>query len=144
MRDMTSEEYQDFMMGYHARTGKLASVRSDGRPHVAPIWFALDGDDLIFTTWHESVKAANLKHDARVSLCVDDEKPPFAFVIIEGIAEFDEHPDPNEMLKWTTLISGRYMGDDLADQYGKRNAVEGEWLIRIKPSKVLAKTGISD
>ena len=143
MRNMSPEEYQHFMMGT-ARTGKLASVREDGRPHVAPIWFILEGEDIIFTTWHESVKASNLKHDARVSLCVDEEAPPFSFVIIEGVAEYNETPDPDAMLKYTTQLAGRYMGDDLAEQYGKRNAVEGEWLIRIKPNKVLAKAGIAD
>jgi hypothetical protein len=27
------------------RTGKLATVQAEGRPHVTPIWFVLDGDD---------------------------------------------------------------------------------------------------
>jgi nitroimidazol reductase NimA-like FMN-containing flavoprotein (pyridoxamine 5'-phosphate oxidase superfamily) len=31
-------------------TGKLATVRANGSPHVAPVWFVLDGDDLVFTT----------------------------------------------------------------------------------------------
>ncbi len=47
----------------------MATVRNDGRPHVVPIWFDLDGDDLVFTTWHTSVKAANLRRDPRVSIC---------------------------------------------------------------------------
>ncbi|MCA9913295.1 MAG: PPOX class F420-dependent oxidoreductase [Anaerolineae bacterium] len=140
---MTPEEYRAFMMNT-PRTGKLATVRADGRPHIAPIWFTMDGDDLIFSTWHESVKAANLLHDNRASLCVDDEKPPFAYAIVEGTVEIQTAPDPQEMLRWSTELAGRYMGKDQAEAYGKRNAHEGEYLLRLKPSKVIARTGIAD
>jgi len=49
MQTMTPDECRAFLLA-RARTGKLATVRADGRPHIAPIWFTLDGDDLIFTT----------------------------------------------------------------------------------------------
>lgn len=143
MKAMSQAEITQFLMS-KPRTGKLATVRPDGRPHIAPIWFTVDGDDLIFTTWHTTVKAANLKADQRVSLCVDDDTPPYAFVIIEGVAQVQETPDPAEMLRWTTALARRYMGDAVAEAYGKRNAVPGEWLIRLTPTKIVAQSGISD
>ncbi len=91
-------ERRSFLLG-RSRTASLATVRADGRPHVAPVWFDLDGDTVIFTTWHDSVKARNIYRDPRVSLCVDDEEPPFAFVMIEGTAEMTAGaPD---LLHWT-------------------------------------------
>ncbi|MEP7188474.1 MAG: PPOX class F420-dependent oxidoreductase, partial [Roseiflexaceae bacterium] len=116
--------------------------RADGRPHVAPIWFDLDGDALVFTTWHTTVKAANLRRDPRVSLCVDDDTPPYAFVLFEGIATLSE--DPDELLRWATSIAGRYMGSDQAEAFGRRNGVPGELLVRVTPTHVVAKTKISD
>jgi PPOX class probable F420-dependent enzyme len=92
------------------RTGKLATVRKDGRPHVAPIWFDLDGDELVFTTWHESVKAANKRRDPRVSVCVGDESPPYAFVVVEGTITVTE--DAEERTYWAKRIAARYMGPD--------------------------------
>ena len=142
MQDMTKAEIREFLIGM-VRTGKLATIRADGRPHLAPIWYTLDGDDLIFMTWHESVKGKNIRRDPRVSLCVDDEKPPFAFVIVEGEATIDE-VTPEQRLKWSTEIGGRYMGADNAEAYGKRNAVEGELIIRLKPTKIIAKKNVSD
>jgi len=142
METMTPDEYRRFMLDT-PRTGKLATVREDGRPHLAPIWFDLDGDVLVFTTWHTTVKAANLRHAPHVNLCVDDEKPPFAYVIVEGTTEF-ANPTPEELVYWATRIARRYMGDALADSYGKRNGVEGELLVRVTPSKILAKRGIAD
>jgi PPOX class probable F420-dependent enzyme len=117
------------------RTGKLATVRADGRPHVAPVWFALAGDTIIFTTWHTTVKAANMRRDGRVCLCVDDEAPPFAYIQIEGTASMSDEPEA--LLHWATRIAGRYMGEDQAEAYGRRNSVPGELLVRMTPAKVI-------
>jgi PPOX class probable F420-dependent enzyme len=143
MRDMSTAEYQQFMTE-EPRTGKLATVGKDGRPHVTPIWFIMDGTDLLFTTWHTSVKAGNLRREQRVSLCVDDDVPPYAYVIVEGTVQVQETPDPTTMLHWATEIARRYLGDALAETYGKRNGVPGEWLVRLIPSKIIAKIGIAD
>jgi len=141
MHTMTPAEYKAFLLET-ARTGKLATVRRDGRPHIVPIWFDLDGDDLIFTTWHKSVKAVNMQRDPRVCLCIDDETPPFAYVQIEGTAVFSD--DMAELRRWATRIGGRYMGADQAEAYGRRNSVEGELVVRITPTKIIARTGIAD
>ena len=143
MEDMSKAEYQAFLMK-GSRTGKLATVRPDGRAHLAPIWFVLETDDnhLYFMTHEESVKGKNLKQGKSVSLCVDDEEPPFHFVIVEGDAEILDM-SPEEQLKWSTRIAGRYMGAELADQYGKRNAVPGELVVRIVPTNIIAKKNIA-
>ncbi len=76
-------------------------------------------------------------------LAVDDEQPPFAFVLVEGSATLSDLSPP-ELLPWTTRIAMRYMGTEQADAYGKRNAVEGEILVRVPLSKVTARKGIAD
>src|SRR5215813_5470697 len=110
MEKMTPEERRAFLT-HPARTGKLASVREDGRPHVAPIWFVLDGDDIIFTTWHTTVKAHNIQRDPRLSICVDDDKPPYAFVLIDGTAQIVT-PTQDEFLMWATRLAAKYMGNE--------------------------------
>ena len=132
MATLTDE--QRAFLSYGTRTGKLATTRKDGRPHIIPIWFVLDGDTLIFTTGESSVKAANMRRDARVSLCVDDEAPPYAYITVEGTASWSS--DLNEMLHWATRIAARYMGEGLAEAYGKRNATPGEILVRVQPTRV--------
>ncbi len=135
MATMSEAERRRFL-AEGTRTGKLATVRADGRPHLAPIWFVFDGDDLIFTTGAQSVKGISLRRDPRVALCVDDEMPPDAFVNVEGTATISE--DLDELLIWATRIAARYMGNALAAQYGQRNAVPGELLIRVTPTKMTA------
>ena len=140
-QQMTNEEYRSFMLT-RARTAVLATVRADGRPHAAPIWFDLEGDTLVFTTGESTMKGRNMRRDSRVSLCVDEEEPPFHFVVIEGSSELSAG-DP-DLLYWATRIGGRYMGADRADEYGRRNAVEGELLVRVTPQRIIARKNISD
>lgn len=140
MQTMSQAEYRDFLLG-QARTGKLATVRKDGRPHVTPIWFDMDGDTLLFTTWHQSVKCANIQRDPRVAICVDDETPPFAYVIIEGTATISDEPEA--LRHWATRIGGRYMGQEQAEAFGQRNSVKGELLVRVEPAKIIAHKNIA-
>lgn len=141
MHLMTPDETRAFLLG-GTRTAALATVRADGRPHVAPIWFTLDGDDLLFTTGENTVKGGNLQRDGRVAIMVDDEEPPFAFVSIEGEVSLSD--DLETMLHWATRIAARYMGEDQADAYGRRNAVPGELLVRVRPTKIVAVKGVAD
>ncbi len=141
MRAMTEDEWRSFLLDT-PRTAKLATVRKDGRPHVAPIWFTLDGDELVFTTWHESVKAKAILRDPRVSLCIDDERPPFAFVMLDGTATIDE--DPAELRAWAARIGGRYMGQEQAEAYGERNGIPGELLVRVAITNVVAVDGVAE
>ncbi len=142
MKPMTPPEWRAFLLS-GTRTAKLATVRSDGRPHVAPVGFDLDGNDLVFMTGRDTVKGKNILRDPRVMLSIDDERPPFAFVLIEGAAVASEL-SPADLLPWSTQIARRYMGTDHADAYGKRNAVEGELLVRVPLAKVVAQQDVAD
>jgi len=135
MPEMTDTERRKFLLE-GTKTGKLATVRKDGSPHVVPVWYTLDGDSLVFTTGAETVKGKNLKRDPRVCLAVDDQAPPYSFVMIEGTAGLSE--DPEELYHWAARIAARYMGEAEAEAYGKRNSGEGEVLVRITPSKIRA------
>jgi PPOX class probable F420-dependent enzyme len=123
------------------RTGKLAYSGADGRPLVAPIWFIVEGDVLIFNTGKDTAKGRALGRDPRATLCVDLEEPPYGFVQVQGDAELSE--DPGELLRTATAIAARYVGDDRAEEYGKRNAVPGELVVRLRPAKVIAHFNIS-
>lgn len=140
-QQMTPEEYRSFLCE-GTRTGKLATVGADGRPHVVPIWFVLDGDTIVFTTGRGTAKAKHIARNPRVALCIDDERPPFAFVLVEGSAETTLNPP--DMLAWTTRIGGRYMGAELAGAYGKRNADIDELLVRVTPIRVIATRDVAD
>ena len=133
MYTLTTKQKEFLLQG--TRTGKLATVRKDGRPHLVPVWFILDGDTLIFNTGDTTVKAANMRRDPRVTLCVDDENPPFGFIIVEGTASLEKNSE--DLKLWATRIAARYMGSDKAEQFGERNSTPEELIVRVTPTKVI-------
>ena len=135
MRPMTPDETRAFVLA-GTRTGKLAWVGRDGRPHVAPIWFLLDGDDYLFNTHQDSGKGRALSREPRVSLAIDDEAAPYGFVKVDGTVSLSD--DLALVRRWATAIGGRYMGQDRAEEFGARNGVPGELLVRLTPSKITA------
>ena len=152
MAEMSKKEIRKFLM-QGTFTGKLATVKKDGSSHIVPIWFVLDGgkksggsrkgdDDIIFTTDGTSVKAKNIQRDNRVSICVDDQTPPFSFVIVYGTGKID-HCKQSELFRFATKIAQRYMGKENAELYGKRNSTEGEVLVRIKPTRIIAEKDVA-
>ncbi|MBO0841094.1 MAG: PPOX class F420-dependent oxidoreductase, partial [Sciscionella sp.] len=109
VRTMTEDEWRAFAL-HGTRTGKLAVTRSSGAPHVTPVWFAVDGDDVVFTTHSSSLKAKALQPDPRFALLVDDQAPPYSYVLIEARARLSE--DLDELRRWATVLGARYMGAD--------------------------------
>jgi PPOX class probable F420-dependent enzyme len=138
MTPMSESEAYSFL-SEGKRTGKVATVRADGRPHVVPIWFVVDGTDLLFMTGADTVKGKSLARDPRVALTVDLEEPPYAFVTVEGTVTLSD--DAAAMLPNSIAIGVRYMGSERGEEFGRRNAVPGELLVRLTPSKVI---GVSD
>lgn len=140
MRPMSSDETRAFLMT-GTRTGKLAWVSQNGAPHVAPIWFVLDGDDVVFNTHSDSGKAKALAREGRASLVVDMEAPPYGFVKIDGTISFDD--DLERVRAIATQIGGRYMGADRAEEFGARNGVPGERIVRLTATKITALDDVS-
>lgn len=140
---MTDGEVRAFLTADPPHTGKLATVRADGRPHVAPVWYVVDGDgSIVFTTGEATVKGRNLARTAYAAMSVDDERPPFSFVLLEGPVELSD--DIDQLRRWATVVGGRYMGAESAQDFGERNAVPGELLARLRPEKVTSAKDLAD
>src|SRR5580658_926977 len=134
MYSLDDPEVRAFLLA-GTRTGKLGYCAADGRALVAPVWFVLEGDRLVFNTGKETAKGRALARDPRITVCVDLEQPPYAFMQVQGVAELSE--DQADLLETATAIAARYMGADRAAEFGHRNAVPGELVVRLKPVKVL-------
>ncbi len=142
MRTLDAEELRAFLLA-GTRTAKVAVVRKDGSPLVTPVWFLPDEDGaIIFETGRSSVKGLALRRDPRVSICVEDDEPPFGFVRLDGVAKLSH--DLDELRRWTIRIAARYMGEDRAEEFGRRNAGPSEMLVRVRPRRVIAQVELAD
>jgi PPOX class probable F420-dependent enzyme len=140
MREMSANEARAFLAD-GVRTAKLATTRADGAPDVVPVWFVLDGDEVVFTCSSSSVKARNLARDPRAALVVDDEAFPHAFVRVRGTVEMAVRPD--DFRSWTTRIAARYVGAGRAEEYGRRNEEFDDCLVRLMPDSILARADVA-
>ena len=140
---MSADEVHAFLVGDPPRPGVLATTRQDGRPHVAPVWYCVDDDGtIVFTTGAGTVKGRNLRRTGWAAMTVDDDRPPFSFVTVEGPVTISE--DPTAVRDWAGRIGGRYMGADRADEYGERNGVPGELLVRLTPENVVSAADLAE
>lgn len=140
MKGMTAEERRAFL-AHGTRTGKLATVRADGSPHSVPVWFVPDGDELVFMTWHDSVKARSILRDGRMTLVVDEEAFPYSFVMVEGTATVSH--DTESRRRWARRIAERYVPPHLVKEYAERNAADGELVVRVVPRRIVARAAMA-
>jgi len=75
------------------------------------------------------VKGHNLRREGRAALSVANPEPPYSFVLVEVRCP---------VRPWAGRIGGRYMGQERTDEFGDRNGVAGELLVRLHPDKVTA------
>lgn len=140
---MSDTEMRAFLTADPARPAILGTTRADGRPHVAPIWYVVDDDgSILFTTGETTVKGRNLRRTGQAALTVQDDAAPYSFVTLEGPVTISD--DLAEVRRWAAVIGGRYMGADRAAEYGERNGVPGELLVRLTPTNVISASDVAD
>lgn len=138
---MTDDEAMAFLVA-GARPAVLATTRADGRPHAAPIWIDVDDGAVWFNTGAGTVKGRNLARTGVATICVQDDRVPFSFVVVEGTVELID--DLALVRAWAARLGGRYMGADRAEEYGGRNGVPGELLVRLTPTKIVSAADVAD
>lgn len=140
---MTPEEVHAFLTADPARPGILGTTRKDGRPHLAPVWFVVDADgSILFNTGSDTVKGRTLRRTGYAVLTVQDDRAPYSFVTVQGPVEIVE--DLDEVRRWAAVIGGRYMGADRAEEFGARNGVPGELLIRLQVTHTVSAADVAD
>lgn len=136
MASLSDPKVREFL-SHGTRTGKVAFTAADGRPLVTPVWFIVEGDELVFNTGKDTAKGRAFARDPRVALSVDLEEPPYGLVAVQGTVTLSE--DLDELVRTATAIAARYMGPDKAEEFGQRNGVPGELVVRVRPTKVIAQ-----
>lgn len=139
---MSDDEAMTWLASGRARPGVLATTRADGRPHAAPIWYDVLDGSVWFNTGADTVKGRNLLRTGQAALTVQDDVAPFSFVTVSGGVELID--DLDQVRRWAARIGGRYMGADRAGEYGERNGVPGELLVRLVASHIVAARDVAD
>jgi PPOX class probable F420-dependent enzyme len=139
MTTMTDDEWRSFVTA-GTRLAHIALARADGRPHVTPVCFILDGDELAFALSPGSVKGKSLARDRRIAVCVSDERQPYSFVTIEGHARTSAEPD--QIKHVAAGIADRYYPSQPAEDIAESFVQEGFTAVRISITNVIARSGL--
>ncbi|MFB8276208.1 PPOX class F420-dependent oxidoreductase [Nocardia colli] len=139
MTTMTDTEWRSFVTA-GTRLAHVALTRADGRPHVTPICFVLDGDELAFALSPGSVKGKSLARDPRIAVCVSDEQQPYGFVTIEGHARISAEPARIERV--ATRIAARYYPAQSPADIAESFVREGFTAVHISITNVIARSGL--
>lgn len=135
---MNDAQVLDFLRA-GAPTAHLATVRPDGRPHVVPVWFVVDGGDLVFVTHSSTVKAGNLRRTGYAAVSVDDPHPPFSFALVEGPVTLVD--DIEQVRHWGEIGAARYIGAEAAAEYAGGEHFPDDLLCRVRAARL---TGVAE
>ncbi|MGR8949804.1 MAG: pyridoxamine 5'-phosphate oxidase family protein [Gammaproteobacteria bacterium] len=139
---MREHEWQGFILR-GSRAGKLVTVKPNGDPHVVSAWFLADGESISFSSGEKTAKIKHVAQHPRATLCIGEEKFPCALATLERDAQI-EKLSPPELQAYTVRLGARYVGEDRALEFRRRNAIEDDMPIRLNPIKVIPWGGMSD
>jgi PPOX class probable F420-dependent enzyme len=112
----------------------VATVDSEGRPQVTPVWIDLEGDDLVFNTAKGRAKHANLERNPYVAISVVDPDDHYNVVVVRGPVEAtEEGADPH-----IDSLAQKYLG---LDTYPMRQEGEVRVKYTVKADKVVMQAG---
>jgi PPOX class probable F420-dependent enzyme len=111
---------------------QLATLMSDGSPHVAPVWFEYDGKHIVINTAKGRVKDHNMRRDPRVGIDIVDPDNPYRHLSIRGrVVDINEQGADEHIDKLTK----KYIGQD---KYPYRAPAEVRVIYRIEPERTYA------
>ena len=133
MNSSEIEEYLDLPL-----LADLATVRPDGSPHVAPVWFRFRDGQVQIVAEAGAVKTRNIHHEPRVSLSVATHDRPYRYVLISGSAELSREGIP----ELTRALAIRYQGEEEGNRYADKVLGEMDFcVINIRPDKIISWNG---
>jgi PPOX class probable F420-dependent enzyme len=119
------------------RIAVLAYLRQDGSPNQVSIWYSYDNGELAFSMETMSPKVRALRRDPRVTVTVQDERPPYRSVVIQGHLELDDRAADAEVpMSLAVRYFGRIAGGIYRRRYEGRRKEEGTTLASLVPEVV--------
>ena len=129
---MTKDEREAFLADLHV--GVVSMNRSNIGPLSAPIWYSYENGEVLFAIGESSLKSALMNEGDRISLVVQNESAPYAYVSVEGPVVTREAANLDRDIRPMAI---RYLGAEVGNQYADGTGDEGQLLIRMKPEKWL-------
>lgn len=130
---MSPEDAREFL-----DTHRLAvlGVNRDGRPpHLTPIYYVRDGDDILISITGSRTKSKHITKAGRASLCILHEEFPFQYVGLSGPARIEEEGAVDLMARIGEKMTSAPLADDVRPALEERAKREGRVVLRVTPEE---------
>jgi len=128
---VTPQERREFLEQH--RLAIVAAVRADGRPQLSPVYYTMDDDDLLISTTAIRAKAKVVRRDARVTVCVIGEQPPFPYLTVYGRGRIEEDGAVDVMMAVGGKMTGRVLPESSRPALEERARSEQRVVLRVTP-----------
>lgn len=132
---LSPEERRAFLAT--AKTVILSTMDPHGYPHTVAMWYVIDGDDCLMTTYAKSQKAVNIRRNPKVSLLVESgvTYDTLRGVLIRGTASLD--PDIDTCLDVLSRVHAKMHGSQpVGLEQALREQARKRVVIRVAPVRV--------
>ena len=130
---MTPEERRQFLDSH--RLAVLGVERAGKPPHLSPVYYALDGDDILVSVTETRVKTTLIRRAGRLSLCVLHEEFPFPYLRIDGRGRIEEQGAVDVMMRIGEKMQGRELPDSARPAIEERVRIEQRVVLRLVPER---------
>ena len=114
--------------------------RTSGPPHMSPVYYVMDGADILISTTASRFKARAVRKNEDISLCVLAEEFPFPYLLVYGKASIEESGAAQAMRKVGEKMTGNPIPDAAMPAIEERAAKEGRVVLRVRPTEFLSTT----
>jgi PPOX class probable F420-dependent enzyme len=129
---LATAEQQEFLDSH--RLVICGIPRKAGPPHMSPVYYVMDGDDVVISTTESRFKARAVRKNDDISLCVLGEEFPFPYLLIYGKASIEDHGAAAAMRKIGEKMTGNPIPDAALPAIQERADKEGRVVLRVKPT----------
>ena len=128
---MTPEERREFLEQH--RLAIVGAVRAEGRPQLSPVYYVMDGDDLLVSTTATRAKAKAVRRDGRVTMCVIGEQPPFPYLTVYGRGRIEDDGAVEVMMAVGGKMTGSPLPESARPALQERARSEQRVVLRVTP-----------
>jgi len=128
---VTPEERRQFLEVHRLA---VLGVERDGKPpHLSPVYYALDGGDLVISVTKTRAKTRLIRRSGRLSLCVLHEEFPFPYLRIEGRGSIEDDGAVEVMMRVGEKMQGRPVPESARPAIEERARNERRVVLRVTP-----------
>ncbi len=128
---MTPEERNAFLSEH--RLAIVGAERKDAPPQLSPVYYVMDGDDLLISTTATRAKSKVIRHNARVSVCVLGEEMPFPYLTVYGRGRIETEGAADVMMAVGGAMAGNPLPESMRPAIEERAKKEQRVILRVTP-----------